>query len=374
MESAPLNRRPVSPIPWGLLGMLALLGVVECAVARLPRDFASTGVWDWSQSRRRADRSIRDCRLLCFGDSQVKLGLVPRLVEARAGMRTYNLALIGGQAPSSYFLLRRALAAGARPSAVVVDFLPPLLAKDRVTNMRLWPELLSFRDTLELAFVDGDPTLAATLVLSRLVPSVRSRVDLRSQVVAAIGGARPPSSAEGFHRRNWDVNRGAMILPHYPFKEDPDLWYRVNYPKDWACEPVNARYVDRFLALAEERRITVYWLIPPIDPQAQALCESKGQDARFLAFVREHQGRHRNLVVVDARHAGYPRSAFVDAVHLHSEAALALSEAVAEVVSAGPSAPNWRSLPAYRPRPLDVPLEDLEQSRMAFERSGALRR
>ena len=46
---------------------------------------------------------------------------MPRLIEAKTGQKATSFALRTGSAPSSYFLLKRALAKG-QPSAVVVDF------------------------------------------------------------------------------------------------------------------------------------------------------------------------------------------------------------------------------------------------------------
>src|SRR3954465_2985596 len=102
-------------LPWGFLGMVVLTLAAESRLSKLGAELADFSVRDWVQSRKASDRDVRGCRLLCFGDSQVKTGVVPQVLEARTGWRTHNLALVGGQAPSSYFLLRRALDRGARP-------------------------------------------------------------------------------------------------------------------------------------------------------------------------------------------------------------------------------------------------------------------
>ena len=74
------------------------------------------------------------------GDSLAKLGVAPSLVEARSGRSVYNLAVCAGQAPSSYFLLRRVLDSGARPTAILVDFFPRLLQVPP-QHTPLWPAL-----------------------------------------------------------------------------------------------------------------------------------------------------------------------------------------------------------------------------------------
>ena len=43
------------------------------------------------------------------------------MLRERTGRRAFNLAVVGGSAPSSYFLLRRALKAGARVGIVDIE-------------------------------------------------------------------------------------------------------------------------------------------------------------------------------------------------------------------------------------------------------------
>ena len=116
-------------VPWGLVGMISLMTIVEGYIGRNDLDFRHPWGWDWKQTVRAIGREARGCEVLCFGDSLVKYGVVPRVLEARLGRRAYNLAVANGQAPTAYFLLRRALEAGARPAAVLID--GELLADDR---------------------------------------------------------------------------------------------------------------------------------------------------------------------------------------------------------------------------------------------------
>ena len=39
--------------------------------------------------------------VICFGDSLVKLGIVPAVIEGRLGRRAYNLSACAGQAPAT---------------------------------------------------------------------------------------------------------------------------------------------------------------------------------------------------------------------------------------------------------------------------------
>jgi hypothetical protein len=60
--------------------------------------------------------------VLVPGDSQVECGHQPPLLARRPGRPVANLAVVVGQAAATFALFERALQAGARPHAVVVDF------------------------------------------------------------------------------------------------------------------------------------------------------------------------------------------------------------------------------------------------------------
>src|SRR6202012_2342880 len=91
-----------------------------------------------------------------YGDSQVKFGVSPLLLESKLGQPSHCLAIQGGQAPSSYFLLRRTLDSGVIPSAILVDFEPHLTRDGIDHNKRMWPELADLGECLELAWTARD--------------------------------------------------------------------------------------------------------------------------------------------------------------------------------------------------------------------------
>src|SRR4051794_12362625 len=118
-------RRSSVRLPVGALGMFALVLAAEGFIGRREgRAFTTQVVAQWQLAGRAARREATRGELLCFGDSLVVFDVAPRVLEARTGRRAYNLAAMGSQSSTSYLLLRRALEAGARPSAVVVDFMP----------------------------------------------------------------------------------------------------------------------------------------------------------------------------------------------------------------------------------------------------------
>ena len=88
--------------------------------------------------------------ILCLGDSLAKDGLVSAVLTATTGVPTYNLSAPAAPAPMTECLFRRALDAGARPRAIVLELKPSLLAGGPRYRMRGWQEFLNFSETVSL--------------------------------------------------------------------------------------------------------------------------------------------------------------------------------------------------------------------------------
>jgi hypothetical protein len=311
--------------------------------------------------------------VLCFGDSLVKFAVVPRVLEARLGQGAYNLAVCGGQAPSSYFLLRRALEAGARPEAVVVDFMPHLLDHGPRQNARQWPMLVNPREFVELVWSARNGSFLASTALAVLLPSVRARFEIRATLQAAIEGkGAPERETMTAYERNWALNQGAQLNPKALQKEARFNLHRwEDFPRPWSCNHVNAAFVRKFLALAQSHHIQIYLLLPPVRDDVQARRERLGVDARYETYVRSLQQEFGSLVVIDGRHAGYGRAVFRDPLHLDRQGALALSAALADVLGTPDRIrEQWLALGEPRSPRIDVAVEDMEESRLAV-RLGA---
>src|SRR5262249_7056331 len=128
----------------------------------------------------------------------------------------YNLALLDGKPAASYFLFRRAVEAGARPAAVLVDFQPECMFQDSrsTTENRNWKALLSPRECLEMAWVNRDADFFATVMLSPVLPSWKCRAEVREAVRSALDGRATRNPEENAKvRRNRRRNRGGLLLP-----------------------------------------------------------------------------------------------------------------------------------------------------------------
>jgi hypothetical protein len=359
--------------------MIGLVLLVELFFARHERTSFTTNVAaSWKQAGRAARREAVPCDVLCFGDSMIKFGIAPRLIEERTGLSSYNLAVYGGPPPVSYFLFRRALEAGARPRAVIVDFTPHLLQSSPQRHVRQWQEIATLRECADLAWFERNASFLAELVVGKVLPSVRDRHEIRASIVHALRGESYTESIAHYITplwRNWRLNRGGqLIAPNPAFHGEVDPTDHALFPVPWSRDRASESYLRRFLVLAAQRGVTVYWLLPPNSPASQAHLEQIGLSDEFARYVHAVQRRFPNLVVVDARHSEYTDAVFADPVHLDRHGTAALSAALAGLLRRhAQEGARWVALPRCPDRPIEVPFEDLDQSRLAI-RDVATRR
>jgi hypothetical protein len=389
MISAPDQTRQSRQSRWpvGLIGMLALVAVVERSVARNEIRFTTIAVSAWAQGGAHLSEAARS-EVLCFGDSLVKDGVLPQVLEDRHGFSAWNLALPGGTAPAHYFLLRRLLRAGARPATLLVD--GESLYSDPLVETRPWSELAGPAELADLALNSRDAAFLARTVLAQRLTTYRARHDIRQNVLLALAGETPAATwvlAQTW--RNWNANRGAYVLTDRT--EVPGVDLRLaelaragHLMSGWACQPVNDVYIKRFLDLAGAHGIPVFWLLPPTHPRLQAGREGYGWDAAYMGYLRRLQARYPRLTVIDGRHSGYPPSALSDILHLSRTGAIFYTDSVGAVLrdrlaSPGPNAPRWVDLPPFSP-PAAAALaasstvEDVDRSALALSRGDNVRR
>jgi hypothetical protein len=362
-------------LPWGLLGMFAVVIAVESFAAHHENDlFLKIDAWSWEQTGRRAERAGLKSRVVCLGDSLVQVGVASPILETETGLSTCNLAISGGQAASSYYLLRRILEAGGRPDALVLDFFPRHLQSSPLIGLDPWVALTKLGEVVDLARAGRDPEFLGRVALAKILPTFRLRPEVRANVLAALRGEDRGDAhhVPPFLRRNMEVNRGGLLCPSAPaLDRDLDAWSRTYFPARWSCHPIHEVYIQRLLGLASSRQIRVFWLLPPLQPALQRHCERSGFDARHVEFVRGYQAKYANVTVLDGRHADYDPRVFFDPHHLARDGAAVFSSDVAmtvrRAIDSDPALPRWVNLPPYGQRRIDGPLEDVEQSRLAVK-------
>lgn len=348
-------------LPWALPAMLVLVVAVEAFVSRHPLIALDQDDWQYHLARRDSARHARGQDVLFLGDSLIKNGVLPRVVGSRCGLEVYNLAISGVQAPGIFHVLRSVLRSGSRPSAVVVNFSPHLLALPPQVNWGRWPHLMGCRELVEMGLQSRDASFVASLLIRRCIPSFRGRHALRAAVLAAVAARHDDGEKMAGALRHWGRHAGAHVLPSSPGEPwNLDGYQKLVYPLGWKPNRVNAEYVLRFLTLAEEHGLTVYWLITPVHPALQLAKEHAGVEAKLLALVQSYRARFPNLVVIDGSQAQYDPSVFHDPIHLGREGAFALSEDLGDLLChlrQIPPEERWATLPRYRARVVDPDIE-----------------
>ena len=371
----PFPERRASAVPWAFLAMLVLVAAVEGFVAWHKDDlFLSVQAWTWRQAGHSARKGADQAEILCLGDSLAQVGVVAPIIESRLGLRTWNLAVSGGQASSSYFLLRRAVAAHAktRPRAIIVDFHPRLLEYGPEYNQGQWPGFLGLAECLDLGWTSGDPRFFASLIAARMLPSLEVRHAIRANLRSALAGEdrRLEHNVPLQIRRNLRENHGGLVMPHQDFAAD-DVDREA---RPWTCHPGNAAYLRRFFDLAAAHELPVFLLMPPVSLDQRAAFERHGFRAQQDAFARDLSARYDRLTIVDGRTTCDDNVMFHDTCHVCREGAISLSNTLAESIapllaSGGGGARQTRLVVLDRvpPEPVKVTVEDLDQSRAIIE-------
>ncbi len=375
--------------PGGLIGMIALVAIVESFIGLHSMRFSDVDEWAYRWTSRKASRGVKDCQILLFGDSLIKLSTIPKIIEERTGKSVFNLALSGSQAPATYFLLRRVLDSGARPEAVVVDFNPPLLRVGPRHNLTRWPVLLSSVESAELAWWDRDPELFGSIMAGRVFSSVRGKTLIRTSMMDAIWG-RPEINRRDVWLclRNWKANKGAQLMTgsaSHGLTDAEITRLREGFYPEWKCHPVNVEGIDRFLSLAEKYHIRVFWILTPLIPALHDQLAKCGIDVQHERFLSHWQEKYPTLTVLDARKKISDLDAFWDPQHLSVAGASAFSLIVGDALRASLRRANaeiemeternrWVSLPSFRLGPNVPGIENIDQSRLVLEASPVVRR
>jgi len=382
MDTAATERKR-RRIPAGLLGMIAMVIAVEAFIVHREPDLMRHKIVDWRTTSRQSTRNAPKAKLLAFGDSMVKFGVQPRVLKTETGRKAFNLAVCGGPPPVSYFLLRRALNAGGKPDAIIVDFTKLHVAEGPRSELKHYPwhVFLKLREAIELSWSMRDADFLARTMTRAWLPSVGNRIALRNNIVAAFDGqAQSEAEISNFVGFNRAVNNNAQVNAKNPAFLDVAVPPGLQpVPDTWKPDPVNAKYVKRFLDLAAARQIPVFCILPPQSPGTQARLDAEGGDANNVAWLRRLESRYSNLTMVDIRHAGYDRTVFVDQVHLDGEGAQVLSTDLGRFLNerlSHPStdAPRWVSASPFTGPPAQFVLEDIGQSRIAVKEPRAGRK
>ena len=320
--------------------MLALVALIEGAIAAR-RDLADPVAIEWRHRAGAVRGRGARAEVLGLGDSLAKYAIDAPALGRALGRPAANHAVLAAPAAASYFALRDALDAGARPRLVVVSYAPFLLRPGYRLNRAFLPEISGLGACLDLARADADPALAGSLALARLVPSARHRDPLRAAAGRRLGLGDPPPRPRTRRPDLWLPGRGG----------GDESAYDCFYADAWEPGPAHAGYVDRLMALAGAHGATVAWVMPPVAAPIRREWAALGLDDRYGRFAADVLARHANLVVVDGRALPVGDADLRDPLHLNARGAAAFTARVAAALGPGrpADAPRWVDLAATNP-------------------------
>lgn len=377
MDPNPGPRRP-SRVPWGVAGTLVLIVGIEAFASRSAAWITVPDAWGWRVAARAAAGPESGADLLCFGDSLVKLSLAPPVLERELGQSVYNLGLIGGRTPAMDALLGRVLESGRKPHAILLGLEPNVLAQNPEIGLKFCCEAMSLFGLLDMAWSSRDASMGAKAVLSKCLPTYRSRFEIRAYVRDPLHGMPTTLLTEltAPYERNWTVNRGAQLMAPGTGPPAPPGSDFFPYNRNWRCHPTEGRYLKRFLARAEAAGIPVFWILMPYDVPPAHEDKATAFNEVYTNFAKRLADRYANVTIVDARSAGLPSRLYYDGLHLSRDGAGLLSKALADLMrtTPDPELSRWLDLPPISPQQPIPRLEDVDASKLALTPSETIRR
>lgn len=321
-------------------------------------------------------------KILCFGDSLIKMGVSPAILENVLNQPVCNLAVPGSRPSSSFFILRRVLQTGAAPQALLVDFESGILRDDPCVAVHESAEFFGLRDCLDLAVVTKRFDYVSSLIAAVTLPSYRHNYTIRSTLLKAFRlGAGIDRRSIDEYVLNWQNNKGQTLPPYSSHSEieanNRIVWKEIIAKRvPWYCQSFNRVYLEKFIELANTHGITVYWLLPPMHPSAQQELEKSGVDSAYCKLAEDMLKRYPNLRIVDARHAHYGSTNFTGGCHLNRYGSMVFSLGLSKLL--GPCLNNrishrWLIMPRFQELEASTPLEK-SQIRNAYSMASPAER
>jgi hypothetical protein len=367
--------------------MIALVFLLEREFTRYELRFSSVPRLGWKFSANALRTDVKRAEILCLGSSLIKFGLAPSILENETGRSALNISVPAGKLSSTYYVLKRALDAGAHPTAVIMDgFDLPILATDREerhvaiwSSLREWSELLTIPECFELALRARDPWFVAESALFKTLTSFKCRSEVQTSINIVVSkGVIPVADSLWTALRNWNFNKGAFVLCSN-LEKYPDA-AQAETPRpavagelksgSWVENRLARYYAHRLLNLAAARKVQVFLVLPPLPSLMLAGQDFNGFSLYYKRRAARWMERYPNLTVIDGRDSEYDPTAFCDDLHMTYKGVVTFSRDLGTIVAArlGSSAvgTRWIALPKYEYRPPDVFVEDLDMSRLAL--------
>ncbi len=259
-----------------------------------------------------------------MGDSVAKGGILPAQVMAALppGTLVHNAAVAGTGPEFAYFILQRQIALGKAPKAILYAPSPHTFSSERVALLvggyARWGEIAT------IASLGNEIPEVAYGVLCKFSYTLR----YREQLGGLIKGHRLDAEEQG------NAPTGEQRARHYTVATIHPM-----YKKPFKVADFNRALLEKFLGLATENHIPVYWFTMPVMPAVEEGRAPHHFNDDYTAFLADLKQRH-SVQILQSDFQVWDETNFHDMTHLNSTGAIRLSKLLGEKLAKPPSPPQ----------------------------------
>jgi hypothetical protein len=244
-----------------------------------------------------------------MGDSVARSGIVATQLSACLDNKfVFNAAIPATGPDFPYFTLKRELDAGLAPKAIIYAPSPHTFASRRVALLVggycTWPEIGEVLETRH------EVTETVYGILCKISHTLRNR--------EKIGGRFKSTVADEMQEEYGVSNPGTPLASPRHFTVAQIL---PALKKPFKVRNFNQVMLEKFLQLARDNHIPVYWVTMPVLPAVYEARKPYHFDEAFQAFLADLQKRY-GIIVVQKEFVVLNDQDFHDSLHLNHPAAV----------------------------------------------------
>ncbi|MBA4149667.1 MAG: hypothetical protein H0X66_16265 [Verrucomicrobia bacterium] len=301
---------------------IAMVIVLETAFAFLPQNSLMTSF----NVNRTLPNPAPDFQIM--GDSVAQGGLIADQLQEYLppGKTVYNYAL-GGTGPEfPYFILKRQIKAGSAPKNIIYGPSPHTFHSKRVAL--LVGAFCDWGESWDVVMSRKEPFEAVYGGVCKLSYTFRHREPIRE----LLKKPAPLFPKLVLREQNEMPSAGIAAERHY---SEEDL--HPMYKRGFKVLSFNRHYFEKFLDLAQQNGIQVYWVTMPVLPVVAESRKNVLFDAAYFAFLEEAQKRF-GIKLLQKEFLVFEDQDFKDFTHLDIPAAERFTKIVGEKLSNLPPA------------------------------------
>lgn len=296
----------------GLMLFAALVLVIEAALALMPPKSLVTAIGEIPLPRKSPDWQV-------MGDSVAQGGIVAPQLATELGASVTNLAVAATGPEFPYFLLKRELAAGVPPRAILYSPSPHTFGTRRIALLvgayATWPEIA------EIFGAGIEPFEVFYGVTCKLSYSLRHR----EQLAEVLKGRRAPEAVVHASKKSADT---ASDADRFPAKNLHPM-----FKKPFEVNAFNLHFFRKFLAEAAAQKIPVSWVSVPMMEVIRAARKPLHFEEDYQQFLREVRDEFSVRLLMPESVIMGPRE-YKDYAHLNAEGAATFTTTVSRALRA----------------------------------------